>query len=369
MDNRFLFVLETSSSMASRTNGIENAIVGLLKTGIHGELRPGDTIGFWTYSDRLRPDFPMQVWSHHSNDAIVENIGSYLRHLRYEKRGHLEKVLPQILQIIGISERVTIIFLSDGNGQVGGTPFDRDINELQKKYAREFRDAHEPIITILAARDGQPFDYTINYPNTISVPHTADPWPPPVTNAPVVATASAPAPAPPPPHRHIEIIMSGRTNVAPSPLPAPVAVAAPVSTPAPLPPTPSIVTAPPVANISTAPAPASAPLPSPVAAAPLPAPAATASAPVGPAGVPVAVPTFSPAPQTVASAPNLPVLTPAPNPMPPPLAAASAGQQVALFVIAFSLLTIAVVLVIFLVRRSRGDPPPSLISQSIDRSR
>ena len=38
-----------------------------------------------------------------------------------------------------------------------------------------------------------------------------------------------------------------------------------------------------------------------------------------------------------------------------------------MFIIAFSLLTIAVVLVLFLVRRWRGRPQPSLISQSIDR--
>jgi hypothetical protein len=40
-----------------------------------------------------------------------------------------------------------------------------------------------------------------------------------------------------------------------------------------------------------------------------------------------------------------------------------------MFVMAFSLLTIAVVLVVFLVRRSRGGSQPSLISQSIDRPR
>jgi hypothetical protein len=48
---------------------------------------------------------------------------------------------------------------------------------------------------------------------------------------------------------------------------------------------------------------------------------------------------------------------------------ASTAQQVAMFVTAFSLLTIAVVLVIFLVRRSRGGSQASLISQSIDRSK
>jgi multisubunit Na+/H+ antiporter MnhC subunit len=53
----------------------------------------------------------------------------------------------------------------------------------------------------------------------------------------------------------------------------------------------------------------------------------------------------------------------------PPPAVTPPGQQLAMFIMAFSLLTIAVVLVLFLVRRSRGGRQPSLISQSIDRSR
>jgi hypothetical protein len=51
-----------------------------------------------------------------------------------------------------------------------------------------------------------------------------------------------------------------------------------------------------------------------------------------------------------------------------PVTIASAGQQAALFVIAISLLIIAVALVIFLLRRSRGGQS-SLISQVINRPR
>jgi hypothetical protein len=40
-----------------------------------------------------------------------------------------------------------------------------------------------------------------------------------------------------------------------------------------------------------------------------------------------------------------------------------------MFIMAFSLLTIAVVLILFLVRRSRSGAQTSLISQSLDRSR
>jgi hypothetical protein len=63
-----------------------------------------------------------------------------------------------------------------------------------------------------------------------------------------------------------------------------------------------------------------------------------------------------------------PAPIPAAAPIAPAVLAATTGQLAAMFIIAFSLLTIAVVLVLFLVRRWRG-PQPSLISQSIDRSR
>jgi hypothetical protein len=49
--------------------------------------------------------------------------------------------------------------------------------------------------------------------------------------------------------------------------------------------------------------------------------------------------------------------------------APSGVTQFALIIIAFSLLTIAVVLVVFLVRRSRRPAQSSLISQSMDRPR
>ena len=48
IENRFLFIVDTSSAMRSRTNGIEQAVVGLLKSNMHDQLRKGDTIGLWT---------------------------------------------------------------------------------------------------------------------------------------------------------------------------------------------------------------------------------------------------------------------------------------------------------------------------------
>src|SRR5665213_655980 len=107
MENRFLIVVDTASAMKSRTNGIEEAVAGLIASDMKGELRPGDTIGLWTYSDTLSTDFPMQVWSEGKKQAIANDIGEHMRSLVYEKRSHLEKAWPAIHQAVTTSERLT----------------------------------------------------------------------------------------------------------------------------------------------------------------------------------------------------------------------------------------------------------------------
>ena len=223
MENRFLFVIEASADMKSRADEVTRAVTGLLDSDLKGELRPGDTIGLWTYSSTLHPDFPMQVWSVEKKGEIAESVGRYLRQIRYEKLGRLDKVWPALRQAVAKSERLTVMFIYDGDDTLRGTPFDKDINALQKKYRREFRAENLPVVTILSARDGQFFDYTINYPGSISVPHTADPLPPPETNAPPVLVATPPPPAPtnppspPKPLRVIEIVRSSPPANTPAP--------------------------------------------------------------------------------------------------------------------------------------------------------
>jgi hypothetical protein len=369
MENRFLFVIETSAAMKSRAGGVERAVEGLLNSGMKGELRKGDTLGFWSYGNRLHSEFPMQVWSEANKDAIAESVERYLRKLHYEKQGSLDKVWPALRQALAKSERLTVIFIYDGEETLRGTPFDRDINALQKQYRREFRAGDFPMVTILSAHAGEFLDYTINYPASINVPHTADPLPPPETNAPAIALA-APLPPPPPanppveakPLRTIEILAKSRT----ADVPALAAVDAPPVTAAPPAAVTNEVISPPPVLLASAPAP--------------PPPAVTtnvniADAPPAPKGPPAPVSPPEPAPAVVAAAapasnaPFSPAPPPAAPPGPMPVTIASTAQQAELFVIAISLLTIAVALVVFLLRRSRGQPRPSLISQSIERPR
>jgi hypothetical protein len=370
MENRFLFVIDTSAAMKSRTNVLEQALTGLLASGIKGELRKGDTIGLWTYSDSLSTAFPMQVWSEQKKDDIVNTVRQHLRILVYEKRSHLEKAWPAIHQVVTASERLTVILVFDGADLIKGTPFDKDINNLHKQYAREFRSAHEPFVTILAVRDGAIFDYTINHPGSVMVPHMADPLPPPETNEPLPAAVTPPPPAVtnPTPHR-IVINLSGDDFPHHTRTPPPAA-STDVAEVTPAPPPPVVTNAPPPAQAAPEAVQAAQTMPAvnANAAPPEPAPALPPAASTPPAAPIVTVPA-NPNPNPIAQAPPLTLVPVDQAAIAPAAVAAWSFPQLAMLVMAFSLLTIAVALVVLLVWRWRGRSQPSLISRSLDRSR
>jgi hypothetical protein len=368
-ENRFLFVIDTSSSMSSCSNAVVQDVVELLESDLKGEFRRGDTIGLWTYNDRLHPEFPMEVWSRTDKDVIVADIAAFLEERRFGRRAHFDRIMPELNHVIKNSRRITIVLFSGGAGLIQGTPFDKEIDALQKEYGKEFRATHEPFVTVLAARNGSVFDYTVNYPGLVAIPHTANPEPPAPTNPPVVIE-TPPAPAPPPPLR--SFIMVAPPKVVQPVAPPPVVVTplvAPTPEPQPAPVNVVPVAAPPVAVV--APAPESQPAPAPSQTAPpqtqpaaIPITARQNSEPVVAAPAPQAPPAVAPA-NDQTPPPTAPVV---PN---PPVASVSppGNSELPLFVIAFSLLAIAIALVIFLIRRSRSAPHSSLITQSIDRPR
>jgi hypothetical protein len=419
IENRFLFIVDSASAMRSYSNTIVQNVEGLLRSDMKGEFRQGDTIGLWTYNDTLHPEFPMEVWSKDSKATVMADTAAFLQGLHYQKRAHLENVMPALNYVIKSSERLTVILMFDGEAMIQGTPFDSEINDLQKAYARELRAAHEPFVVVFAARDGVIYDYTINYPGAIAIPHTANPEKPPETNTPVVVVPVPETNTPAGPRVGASIIMSGSKLVhAGAPAPPPVAdttptpvssppaqaaqpfVTAPVSapttsvsnTPAPVPtpapppvvsaapesqPAKAVIAPPPVAPVTNPPAPVNQPAivvatppphevvqaqtqsaPPPVVARQNPEPAnATPTPPAQPSGVPTKNPPSQTAPAVARNAPVADINPPG-------------TSQLALVVAAFALLTTAALLVVFLLRRSRrGTQQPSLISQSINRPR
>jgi len=222
-ENRFLFIINTSSAMRRLTNGIQQAVLGLLQSGMQEQMRDGDTFGIWTYDDQLHTGFPMQAWSESKTRAPSSRpCPPGWRRLVTRTGPVWTKVLPAARQVIAQSRAVTLIFIFDGSETMQGTGFDKDINDLHKEFGREVRAENIPFVTVLAARDGRVFDYRVRTPSSASVPRTADLFKPVETNSiPDVAATNPPPSAvvasKPPEPRHVEIVL----KPTPSPQPAP----------------------------------------------------------------------------------------------------------------------------------------------------
>ncbi len=284
---RVLFIVDTSLSMRGRADGIQYVMETLLASGLNGRLRPGDTLGLWTFNEAVNAGkFPLHSWSSSARETVTTNVVRFLKQQRYEKKADLDKALTQAFPLVRDSAIITLVLITDGALPVHGTPFDEAINATFKEAGREQKRVRMPFVTVLRAERGKIVSGVVGQP----------PWPIDIPMLPCEQKALAAAKSPPP---------KPATNAPPpkvaSTKPRETIVIAKPATNAP-------VTA---AEAKSAPAPAETPKPAPV---PAPEPA-VAEKPAEP--VPAVKP---PAPTTVATE------TPAKEDLKPSVVPASTTQ-------------------------------------------
>ncbi len=193
--NRWLLIFDTSSAMHGRSKATEEMVADLLTTGMHGRLHQRDTIGIWTFSDKLHAgEAPLQIWSAEKSQMIARHTLQYLEAFRYGKSANLQVVLTNMFAVVDSSDFITIILFSDGDQPIKGTPFDDEINKQYKDNYKQQKKAGMPIVTLFQAKGGTFLTNTVNFgPWPINIP----PVPAPPAPKPVEPQA-APKPAPPP---------------------------------------------------------------------------------------------------------------------------------------------------------------------------
>jgi hypothetical protein len=208
--NRYLFIVETSRSMQKRTDGVKQAVTNLLGSGMRGQLQAGDTVGLWTYNNKLHAGmFPLQDWTPEKREALTSRVLLFLGAEKYEKSPAFHNVISALDPIIENSDFLTIVIISAGDEKIAGTPFDERINNDYKLWHDQQQKARMPFITILRANHGKITD-------SLVTPAPFQPDLPPLPK-PVVAqkamSASLPIPAPAP--RIAEpLIISGHKSTA-----------------------------------------------------------------------------------------------------------------------------------------------------------
>ena len=367
--NRWLFVFNTSAAMRDRTNGMQAVTQDLLTTGMHGNIRPGDTIGIWTYNSELHAEeAPLQTWSPNTAPTIAYNTVLFLQQHRYEKSAAFDDVLANMLRVIKISDTITVILISDGSDSFQGTPFDEKLTAFYKANYHAQKKARMPIVTVFRGEKGSITTNTLALaPRPVDIP--AVPPPPVVARTTVKKAAPAPAPKPVP-----SLVMVGRkaetTFNPPNDLPEQVdqVILPPVVEQQPPAPTKVETQAPapePVPKVEEKPAPAVAP----VAAAP------TTPTPTAAVEPPKAVqPTEAQA--APAPAPNEPTAAKASEPTTPPTVEVTAAVpeknlfsvlNIAIVSVTFTLLVCA--LLFLTARNARRATRASLITSSLDHER
>src|SRR5687768_11600772 len=78
--NRFLFIVDTSSSMKRLEHAGRQVVFDLVFSGIEGRMQPGDTFGVWTFEHEVKGGvFPVQVWTPEKSRDLASQVGRFLK--------------------------------------------------------------------------------------------------------------------------------------------------------------------------------------------------------------------------------------------------------------------------------------------------
>ena len=241
---RFLVIVETSTTMLKRTNNTERAIGSIISTGLKGQIESGCTIGLWTFNEQLHTkQAPLQVWTDADRQHVALPLVQAVQRQKYEKTGKLGVVWAIATNIVAQSERITLLIFSSGSSPVTGTPFDAAIAESFRQNSEQQRKANMPFLTILRAVNGKFVTHAINMPPwPLDVPEWPDEFKP--KPAPPEPKAALPVVTPPPPVAKRDPAVLSPTNTIYLVEPATLIEVATTSAPPQLPPTNQVVAAP-----------------------------------------------------------------------------------------------------------------------------
>jgi hypothetical protein len=159
---RFLFIVDTSSGMERLKEQNETTIYELVRSGLFGQMRTGDTYGLWTFDKETHAGkFPMQVWDAHRASQLATIAAAYLSGQNYENSDDVKRLTDLLTTVIRATSNLNVFIISDGSSNMRGTPFDKAVNTEYRKQRRERSSAKQPFVTTLFARGGSITNYSV----------------------------------------------------------------------------------------------------------------------------------------------------------------------------------------------------------------
>lgn len=348
VENRFLLVFDTSSAMKKRVPDEVKAINELFEITLNGKLRPGDSIGVWTFSRDLHlGQFPQQDWTYDKVNTLPPELAAFLKKEHYSKETRFDDLIPTLNGVVRTSPRLTTLIFCDGDGHVDGIPGADSINASFKQHHRDMEKAHMPFVVVLRSQFGRYVGCTISSAQSVTLPQF-----PPLPPAPAAPAPAKVTPQPPPPTAPPLIVIGTHAETNPTPTAPPQQLTAP-AIPAPVTPVPALPLKP---NVPAAPVP--------------PAVTPAPSVPISETNVipPPPLPMRAPTNATV-----IPPQTPA-RTLPPAAAQAVPPESAStnsdgLIAAGAGFFIVAIAILFFILRRARGRNRESLITESLKKDK
>ena len=213
LDNRFLLVFDTSAEMKHRVVAVQSALNTILATSANGQMHSNDSIGVWTFDQQLETGrFHAALESRSRGPGLVKHQ-HICRRPTIRKKTTFDVLMPLLNQVVGGSERLTVVIFCDGYGEINGTPYDQGVNQLFQQRQSERQKTQQPVVIVLHSQLGQFVDCVVSFPpQPVSFPE----FPP------LPAPPPEPKVVPPPPRAVVPpliIIGTPITNRPPPPAP------------------------------------------------------------------------------------------------------------------------------------------------------
>jgi hypothetical protein len=161
---RWLLVFDTSAAMKKYLPATRTAVRQFLATAANGQLRPDDSLGVWSYGQRINGQFKTYNWEPAMAAQIETNLVTYVQQQRYGGDSSFSALQLPLSRIIAGSERLTIVIFCDGQSPIQFTPYDDGINQSFRDGLDERKRSEQPFVVVVRSQKGKFVGCTVSYP-------------------------------------------------------------------------------------------------------------------------------------------------------------------------------------------------------------
>jgi hypothetical protein len=153
---KFLFLVDTSSTMNRYDHSGRQTVFDLIFTGIGKQMQSGDTFGLWTFNEQVSAGtFPMQIWDADQNLELATRTGVFLKNQHYTGKPHAEKAIETALALVKTVKDVNVFVITSGDSSLGTSDLEKTIKDLYQQKAVGARKKNLPIVLAFSTWKGE----------------------------------------------------------------------------------------------------------------------------------------------------------------------------------------------------------------------